>query len=392
MNRMPDSKHPRLSVVMPCLNEEETLAVCLEKAHQALNQLDMESEIIVADNGSSDASLDIARAHHARIVTEPKRGYGNVYRAGIHAARGEYIIIGDSDDSYDFGEIPKFVRELEKGYDVVMGSRFKGQIEKKAMPWLHRYIGNPVLTWVLNLFFQAGISDAHCGMRAFTKNAYNIMHLSTAGMEFASEMVIKAALFDLKMTEIPVTLHKDGRSRAPHLRSFRDGWRHLRFMLLYSPTHLFFWPGFLLFFIGLLTMLILLPGPFYFAGHTFDMHVMVLASMMTILGFQIILLGLYARIFALTHQFVHKDQQLEKAFNYFNLERGILIGGIVFLSGFVIDLRILITWISRQFGALDQVRAALLGSTLIILGVQIIFSSFYMSLLGIEQEPANRKH
>ncbi|MDZ7724660.1 MAG: glycosyltransferase family 2 protein [candidate division KSB1 bacterium] len=383
-------QQPRVSVVMPCLNEEQTLAICLEKAKRALETLDMQGEIIVADNGSTDASLDIARAHQARIIQESKRGYGNVYRAGIAAARGEFIIIGDSDDSYDFGDIPRFVRELEKGYDVVMGNRFKGSIEKKAMPWLHRYIGNPLLTGVLNLFFRAGISDAHCGMRAFTRHAYDTMNLTTAGMEFASEMVIKAALSDLRMTEIPVTLYRDGRSGSPHLRSFRDGWRHLRFMLLYSPTHLFLWPGFTLFALGLLIMIILLPGPFYFAGHNFDTHVMVLGSMLTILGFQIVLLGLYARIFALTHRFIKRDRQLEQAFKFFNLERGILAGGIVFLFGFVINLYILITWISKDFGALDQVREALFASTLIILGVQIVFSSFYMSLLGINQEPLNR--
>lgn len=380
-----------LSVVMPCLNEEQTLGRCIEKARRAMEQMDIEGEIIVADNGSTDSSLSIARSHHVHIVQEPKRGYGHVYRTGIEAARGEYVIIGDSDDSYDFSEIPRFVEKLEQGYDVVMGSRFKGSIEKKAMPWLHRYIGNPVLTWMLNLFFHTDISDAHCGIRAFTRKAYDTMNLTTAGMEFASEMVIKAKLADLRITEIPVTLSRDGRLRAPHLRSFRDGWRHLRFMLLYSPTHLFLWPGALLFCVGLLGMILLLPGPFYVAGRMFDIHVMVLASMVTILGFQIILLGLYARIFAFTHRFVNRDRHLERAFKYFNLERGLLIGGLVFLSGFGIDLYILIKWISKQFGALNQVRPALFASTLIILGVQIIFSSFYMSLLGIHEEPGHPK-
>lgn len=371
---------------MPCLNEEETLGICLDKASRALNKINMVSEIIVADNGSTDASLDIARSHGARVVQESRRGYGNAYRAGIEAARGQFIVIGDSDDSYDFGDIPRFVDKLKQGYNVVMGSRFKGKIEKNAMPWLHRYIGNPLLTVILNLFFSAGISDAHCGMRAFTRDSYYKMNLNTAGMEFASEMVIKAALTGQSIAEIPITLHQDGRQRKPHLRSFRDGWRHLRFMLLYSPTHLFLWPGLFLFLIGLVVMSVLLPGPVYFLGHMFDIHVMVLASMLTILGFQIILLGLYARVFALTHHIFDRDRYLKRAFKYFNLERGILSGGIVFLVGFVTDIYILIKWILRDFGALDEVRLALFASTFIILGVQIIFSSFYLSMLGMNVE------
>ena len=378
---------PKISVVMPCLNEKETLATCIRKARNSLARMSYDSEIIVADNGSTDGSVEIATSLGARVVIEEERGYGNAYRAGISAALGDYIIIGDSDDSYDFNDIERFVGPLADGADFVIGSRLKGRIEKGAMPWLHRYVGNPVLTWILNFMYRSGISDAHCGMRAFTRAAYQKMNLQTTGMEFASEMVIKSARLGLRTVETPIPLHPDGRSRPPHLRSFRDGWRHLRFMLVHSPTHLYLWPGTIIFIIGFVLLFALLPGPIKIAGVLFDLHIMVLGSLMAILGFQLINMGVYARIYAVTHHFRPEDSNMKKAFKLFNLERGLVAGVLVFLLGFSTDLYILIKWIANDFGPLNEIRMALFGSTFIIIGTQIIFSSFFLSMLGIKVRP-----
>jgi len=380
-----------VSVVMPCLNESETLGTCIKKAQTTMQKLGIDGEVIVADNGSTDGSVDIAKSLGARVVIEHNKGYGNAYRAGIAAAKGKYIVIGDSDDSYDFTEIGRFIEPLKNGADFVIGTRMKGKIEKGAMPWLHRYIGNPILTAILNFMFHSNISDAHCGMRSFTRDAYQKMNLQTTGMEFASEMVIKAAQLGLKTVEIPITLHRDGRSGSPHLRSFRDGWRHLRFMLLNSPTHLFIWPGTILFVLGLVALFALLPGPVHIAGRIVDLHVMVLGSLLAVLGFQIINIGVYARIYAVTHNFRPEDKSLKRAYRLFNLERGILVGILVFSVGFFTDLYILIKWIMSDFGPLNEVRLALLASTFIIIGTQIIFSSFFLSMLGIQIRPPNQE-
>ena len=374
-----------VSVVMPCLNESETLGICIEKAKTTLNKLGIPGEIVIADNGSTDNSVEIAKSLGARVVHQPLKGYGNAYRAGIEAAQGKYIIIGDSDDSYDFTDLERFIAPLSNGSDFVIGTRLKGEIKKGAMPWLHQYIGNPILTGILNIMYRSGISDAHCGMRSFKKQAFQQMNLQTTGMEFASEMVIKAAQLKLKTVEIPITLHKDGRSRAPHLRSFRDGWRHLRFMLLHSPTHLYLWPGLSMFVLGLIIMFTLLPGPLKVGNRFFDIHVMVLGSLLTVLGFQVISVGMFARIYAVTHDFVPFNKKIHQAFQLFNLERGLVAGIIIFLLGFGIDFYILIKWIMQDFGALAEVRPAIAASTLIIIGTQIIFSSFFLSMLGIER-------
>lgn len=378
-----------VSVVMPCLNEEETLGICLDKALSTLERLGIEGEVVVADNGSTDNSVAIAESKGARVVHESKKGYGQAYRAGIEAANGKYVVIGDSDDSYDFTDIGRFVEPLRQGADMVMGTRLKGKIEKGAMPWLHRYIGNPILTGILNLMYRSGISDAHCGMRSFTKEAYRKMNLQTTGMEFASEIVIKATKVGLKIKEIPITLRPDGRSGTPHLRSFRDGWRHLRFMLMYSPTHLFLIPGLTLFILGFILLLLLVPGPLFIGGHMIDIHVMVLGSLLTILGFQILNIGFYAKIYSYTQEFINESTTLKTLFKHFNLERGLLIGSVIFLMGFLTDAYILIKWISSQFGPLNEVRIVLLASTLMIIGAQTIFSSFFLSMLGIETRKSN---
>jgi glycosyltransferase involved in cell wall biosynthesis len=380
---------PLVSIVLPCLNEEETVGLCVRKARQTLSRLGLHGEVIVADNGSTDRSIDIAIQEGARVITESRKGYGSAYRAGIKAAKGKLIVMADSDDSYDLTDLKRFIDPLLNGTDFVIGDRLRGHIEKGAMPWLHRYIGNPILTRLLNIFFRAKIGDAHCGMRSFTKDAYLSMNLQTTGMEFASEMIIKALQRDLRIKQIPVTLNPDGRSRPPHLRSFRDGWRHLRFMLLYSPTYLYFWPGFSLFLLGMSAMFALLPGPVQLFGRMVDLHVMVLGSMMAVLGFQIINIGLFAKIYAMTHQYANQNKSWSRAFGFFNLERGLMLGAIIFAVGFMTDLYILIEWITNDFGPLNRVRLALVASTLMIIGAQVLFSSFFLSMLGIERRPMN---
>ena len=374
----------KVSVVMPCLNEVETIGKCIQKAQAALKKMGVLSEIIVADNGSTDDSVEIAKSLGAKVVHQPVRGYGAAYLAGMEAAQGNYIVIGDSDDTYDFSELDKFVQPLREGFDLVMGSRLKGNILPAAMPWLHRYIGNPILTGILNFLFKAGVSDSHCGMRAFTKEAYEKMQLRTTGMEFASEMVIKAAKAKLKIAEIPITYYpREGESK---LRSFRDGWRHLRFMLLYSPTHLFLIPGFILFLLGIIVTLLLLPGPLKIGGRSYDVHVMTLTSLLALLGFQVILLGLYARTYAILSGLEHKDKLIEWMWKHFSLEKGLLIGVASFASGFIVDAWIAYKWVKSGFGALDEVRTALFALLLMALGAQTVFSSFFLSILGIRTE------
>ena len=372
-----------VSVVMPCLNEEETIGICIKKAKAALKEMGVRGEIIVADNASTDASVEIAQSLGAKVVHQPIRGYGAAYLAGISAAKGKYIVIGDSDDTYDFSEIEKFVQPLKDGSDLVMGSRFSGEILSGAMPWLHQYIGNPVLTGILNVLFKAGVSDTHCGMRAFTKEAYLKMELKTTGMEFASEMVIKAAKAGLTITEVPITYYpRKGESK---LNSFRDGWRHLRFMLLLSPTHLFLIPGFILFLIGFIGTLLLLPGPLKIGGHAYDVHVMTLTSLLALLGFQVILLGLFARTYAIVSGLEKKDKLIEFLFLHFSLEKGLLLGAASFALGFIADGWIAYKWINSGFGALNEVRTALFALLLMALGVSLIFSSFFLSILGIRK-------
>jgi glycosyltransferase involved in cell wall biosynthesis len=374
-----------LSVVMPCLNEAETLETCIRKAQRAIRAHNLSAEVVVADNGSSDVSRETARRSGARVVEVAVRGYGAALMGGIEAARGRFILMADADDSYDFGALYPFVEKLREGYDLVMGSRFKGRIERGAMPPLHRYLGNPLLTGILNTFFHAGISDAHCGMRAFTREAYGKMRLMATGMEFASEMVIKAGQAGLRMTEVPVTLHRDGRSRPPHLRSFRDGWRHLRLMLLFSPTWLYLIPGTVLALLGILIMAMLLTGPVRVGGLYLGVHWLTLGSLLTLLGFNIACTGAFAKVYALTGGFESENPFLLKALRHFRLETGLVIGSLTFLVGFFVDLAILITWVSRDFGPLGAVHPAIVAATVMALGVQMVFASFFLSILGIRE-------
>jgi len=369
---------------MPCLNEEETLGICIEKAKATLEALGIDGEVVVADNGSTDRSVEIAESLGARVVHQPLKGYGNAYLAGFAAAEGRYFIMGDSDDSYDWTDIGRFVEPLRAGADMVMGTRLKGKIEPGAMPFLHRYLGNPVLTGILNLLFRTGISDAHCGMRSFTREAYARMHLRTSGMEFASEMVINASKAKLEIAEIPITLRKDARTKAPHLRTWRDGWRHLRFMLLYSPTGLFLVPGLILLGLGVALQAILYPGPLHIAGREIDVHTMILGSLLSILGVQVITTGLFAKVYSYERHFDRRDPLLRTLARRFNLERGLVLGLVLFLVGFAVDLGVALTWVHSGFGPLHALRQAIVGSTLMAVGGQVIFSSFFLSMLSVQ--------
>jgi glycosyltransferase involved in cell wall biosynthesis len=376
---------PEVSIVMPCLNEEASIGVCIEKARTACERDGIDAEIVVSDNGSTDKSVEIAQSLGARVVYQPEKGYGYAYMKGFAEARGKYIVMGDSDNTYDFLEIERFLEPLRNGYDLVMGSRFKGRILPGAMPWSHQYIGNPVLTGILKLFFRRGISDAHCGMRAFTKEAYERMHLQTTGMEFASEMVINASRAGLRVTEVPITYYPRAEGAESKLHSLRDGWRHLRFMLLYSPNWLFMIPGLALFGLGFVMLFALVGGPLDIGGLRFDMHYMVLGSLLTLMGFQVITLGAYAKMYAISEHFEEKSRTLNLISRYFNLERGILMGSLVFVAGLGINLYILLVCLTAGFQGQPRLREAILAMTLMVIGLQTVFSSFFLSMLVIKR-------
>lgn len=375
-----------LSIVMPCLNEAETLGVCIIKAQQFLQEHNIKGEVIIADNGSIDGSQEIVSRLTARLVQVPEKGYGLALMGGIKAAKGRYIIMGDSDDSYDFSHLMPFLDKLRDGYDLVMGNRFMGGIAPGAMPPLHKYLGNPVLSWLGRLFFHTSISDFHCGLRGFSRAAINDLDLQTTGMEFASEMVVKASLYGQRITEVPTTLSRDGRSRPPHLRSWQDGWRHLRFLLLYSPRWLFLIPGLALFGLGMLIMLVLLSGPVRLSGLYFGLHYMVLGSLLTLIGFQIIALGIYASVYSVTERYATKSSTVSLINRYFNLERGIGLGSLLFLIGLGINLYVLYIWLSEGFGKQPRIGETILAMTLMVIGVQTVFSSFFLSLMGIQHK------
>ncbi len=373
-----------VSVVMPCLNEEETIGECIRKAQQAFREHHLRGEVVVCDNGSQDRSVEISRQLGARVVFQNKKGYGNAYLKGIREAHGRYIVMGDSDNTYDFSALLPFIEPLRQGYDMVMGSRLRGKILPGAMPWLHRYIGNPFLSWFLNVLFKTGVSDSHCGMRSFTREAFEKMKLMTPGMEYASEMVIKASRAGLKIAEVPITYYS--RKGASKLHSFHDGWRHMRFMLMYSPTHLFLVPGFLVLLMGLMLVIALYPGPVWTPWHTFDIHFMVLGSALAILGYQIINLGLFGKAISFTRDFVVRDEFIVRFYQVFTLEKGIYVGLVLLLIGLVLNGLVLYNWIKAHFGPLHQMREALLGMTFIVLGFQTIFSSFLLSMVRIKED------
>jgi len=355
-----------VSVVMPCLNEAATLARSIVRAKEGLARLGREGEIVVADNGSTDGSVAIAREAGARVVHVSPRGYGNAYRGGIGAARGEIVVIGDSDDTYDFTRLEELVARVDAGADLVLGSRLLGDIAPGAMPWLHRYVGNPLLSATLNFFYRTRVVDTHSGFRAFRREAYERLALRTGGMEFASEMLIAAARGGWRIEEIPISyLPREGESK---LRTFRDGWRHLRLLLLYSPTHLFTAPGLVLSILGLVLLVALAGGPLSIGRLHLDYHVMFLGAALAILGTELSLLGLFARSWKTPPR-------------WFTLERGLVAGAIVFVAGFVLNLLILWQWIASGFGQLMEVRRAILGLTLMVVGAQLAFGAFFLDLV-----------
>lgn len=375
-----------VSAVMPCLNEEETIGRCVGKAVSALTRLNLPWEVIVVDNGSTDRSAAIAADRGARVVREPVKGYGSAYLRGFDEARGRYIVMADSDDSYDWSEIERFITPLQAGRDMVMGSRFKGAIEPGAMPWLHRYFGNPVLSGILRIFFGGRVSDAHCGMRSFTREAYRRLHLKTVGMEFASEMIVKACKAKLDIAEIPITLHRDGRSGKPHLRTFSDGYRHLRFMLMCSPTYLFFIPGAILMILGFIPLIALMRGVVWIGGHGCGTHFSLAGTVLATLGFQIILLGLYAKTYSHEAHFEDDARFVTRFYRYFSLERGLLLGALVFLIGFGLDAYVFHAALKARFSiAIAELNKAVLAATFMIMGVQIFFSSFFLSMLDMKR-------
>jgi glycosyltransferase involved in cell wall biosynthesis len=378
-----------LSVVMPCLNESETLAACIEKATRSLRENSIDGEIVIADNGSTDGSQKLATDMGARVVSVDAKGYGSALMGGITAARGKYIIMGDSDDSYDFSNLQPFLEKLREGYDLVMGNRFKGGIKPGAMPASHRYLGNPVLTAIGRLFFRSSCGDFHCGLRAFSKEAITRLDLRTTGMEFASEMVVKATLHKLRIAEVPTTLSPDGRSSPPHLRTWRDGWRHLRFLLLYSPRWLFLYPGALLMLVGLVTGALLLVKPRTIGGVTFDVHSLLYSAIAILIGFQSIAFALFTKIFAISEGLLPEDPRLNKLFKWITLEVGLIVGGVIVLIGFAGSVYALGFWEERSFGRLDPsqtLRMVIPAVTCLTLGCQILFSSFFLSVLGLRRK------
>jgi glycosyltransferase involved in cell wall biosynthesis len=380
------SRAVEVSVVIPCLNEANSLAFCIDKAVDAIHKAGLSGEVVVADNGSSDGSVEIAERHGARVIHVAERGYGAALRAGIAASRGPFLIMGDADDSYDFTEVPRFVEKLREGFDVVMGNRFRGGIQPGAMPALHKYFGNPGLTALLNLLFHVGIGDSYCGMRGFTRALYDRLDVRSSGMEFALEMIIKSAQIGARITEIPIILWPDKRGRAPHLRSFRDGWRSLRFMLLYAPNWLFFLPGSSLIAAGLAIVFWLLPGPRTVTPRvTLDIHTMIFGVIFTLLGAQILSIGAFAKVFSYAERFDRGTVSLKRVLRRVTLETGLLLGGALFLAGFAGCAWITWQWAAGGFGPLYQVRQILFWSMWLFLGVQVIFSSFFLSMLGISR-------
>ena len=375
-----------LTILMPCLNEAETIGACVKTARAFLQSSGIDGEVLIADNGSSDGSREIAAACGARVVGISERGYGSALRGGIAAARGRYIIMGDADESYDFAALDPFVEKLRAGFDLVMGNRFLGGIAPGAMPWLHKYLGNPVLTGVGRLFFGSKVGDFHCGLRGFDRDAIGRLGLASAGMEFASEMVVKATLQKLCITEVPSTLAPDSRSRPPHLRSWRDGWRHLRFLLLFSPRRLFLYPGLTLMAIGVLAMLWLLPGPRRIGAVVFDVHTLAYGAAAIICGFQAAAFAVLAKVYAINARLLPRDRRISRLGDIFTLELGIVIGLMLLLAGLATSLYAVGVWGRGSFAGLDPstvMRVVLPAITAVVLGLQAVFFSFFLSVLGL---------
>ncbi len=382
-------KQLELTIVMPCLNEAETLKICIDKAMKYLKDNNISGEVVIGDNGSTDGSQEIARSCGARVVDIPRKGYGSALMGAIQAAHGKYVIMGDSDDSYDFSNLNAYVEKLREGYDLVMGNRFKGGVAKGAMPFLHRYLGNPVLSFIGKLFFGGGINDFHCGLRGFRQDIVTLLNLQTTGMEFASEMVVKSQINKLKIIEVPTTLSPDGRSRPPHLRTWRDGWRHLRFLLLYSPKWLFLIPGSTLMILGLLLFALIQKGPVQLMNIYFDTNTLLYAGAFIVIGFQAVNFAVFTRIYAIQQGFLPKNNTLDKMYNFITLEAGLVIGILITLAGLAGSVYSLYLWDLEEFGNLNYssiLRVVIPSVIAIMIGLQTIFSSFFLSFLGLNQK------
>ena len=375
-----------LTILMPCLNEAETIATCIQKALAYLAQSGVSGEVLIADNGSTDGSQAIARGLGARVIDVPEKGYGAALIAGIAGARGRFVIMGDSDDSYDFSALDPFIAKLRDGFDLVMGNRFKGGIAPGAMPPLHRYLGNPVLSTIGRVFFGGPIRDFHCGLRGFSRAAIMALDLRAPGMEFASEMVVKATMRGLRITEVPTTLSPDGRSRPPHLRSWRDGWRHLRFLLIFCPRWLFFYPGALLFALGVITMAVLLPGPVMLGLVTLDVHTLLYASGAVVMGFQAMQFWVFARLYGALTGLLPEPPGLSQTLSRFGLEAALVVAALLLLLGFGLGFFALAQWGAEDFGALSGgkvMRLAIASVTAMLLALQLAFGAFFLALLGM---------
>jgi glycosyltransferase involved in cell wall biosynthesis len=386
------SQRIELSIVLPCLNEAETLGVCIEKALRALRENGIAGEVIVADNGSTDGSIEIARDSGARVVPVAEIGYGSALIGGIAAARGKYILMGDADDSYDFLEAPKFLEKLREGYELVQGCRLSsggGVVAPEAMPLSHRWVGNPGFSLMTRIMFKTPIHDVHCGLRAFTKDLYGRLDQRCTGMEFASEMIVKSTIQGARIAEIPITLHKDGRiTRRPHLRTIRDGWRHLRFLLMLSPRWLFLYPGALLILFGLAGAAVAFPATVVNGIH-FDVHTLLFAALAVLLGYQSILFAIFAKTFAISERLLPQTPRMNYLFKVLNLERGLLAGALCMAAGVALLLGAWHQWRAVHFGPLDYrrtMRWVIPGMTLTALGFQTILSSFFMSILGMRRK------
>lgn len=381
-----------LSIVMPCLNEADTLAICIEKAQRAMRENGIVGEVVIADNGSTDGCPDIATGLGARVVHVKAKGYGNALMGGIESARGRYVIMGDCDDSYDFLETPRFVAKLREGYDLVQGCRLPsggGTVLPGAMPILHRWWGNPMFSWMVRSWFRAPIHDVYCGLRGFTKTLYNRLDQRCTGMEFATEMIIKSSLYHEKIAEVPITLHPDGRkSHPPHLKTFRDGWRTLRFFLMYSPRTLFLWPGYVLIFLGLLGFALALPG--VTIGHlTFDAHTLVFSCLSLLCGWQAVLFAIFTKVFAISERLMPDDVRLNRFLTVIDLEKGLVASVVALVVGLALLLFSVNLWRQADFGRLDYastMRWVVPGTTLTALGFQTLLASFFVSILGMRRK------
>ena len=376
-----------LTILLPCLNESDTLGICISKARQFLESNNISGEILISDNGSTDGSVEIAEGLGARVIHASIKGYGGALQAGIKSARGKYTIMGDADDSYDFLRLENFVEKLREGCDLVMGNRFAGGIKKGAMPIVHRYLGNPVLSFIGKLFFKSQINDFHCGLRGFNTDKIRKLDLICDGMEFASEMVVKATILGYSMTETPIYLYPDGRKRPPHLRTWRDGWRHLVFLLMYSPKWLFFVPSILIFILSLGMLLVLLPGTLYINNIGLDMHSITIAGALMVLSYQLFLFALFVRIYSINKGLYPAEKKHIYFYNKFSLEKGIGVGLSLFVAGIVVFGFLIIYWASLSFGEIEDTaytfRFLISSICLLALGVQTIFASFVIRVLGI---------